>query len=68
MEFSDPRLLAINAIMRLGFAAWEAYSRGELTDDNLDRTLDEIRKQSAAEESWEASKQTAAAKARRNET
>ena len=68
MEFNDPRLLAINTIMRLGFAAWDAYSRGELTGDNLDRSLDEIRKQAAAEDGWHASKQTSAAKARPNET
>lgn len=68
MELNDPRLQALSLILKVGFAAWEGYTRGELSEDNLDRTLDEIRKQSAAEDGWHASKQTPAAKARREES
>ncbi len=69
MALSPAELLALVQVAKISVSAIEAYQRGDLSRAERDEAWGQIRDRTAAAEgNWEASKQTPAAQARRNET
>lgn len=69
MAVDPAKVLAFVQIMKIGVSVVEAYQKGELTEDEMAGAEAQVRERVAtAHEDWQASKETPAATARRNET
>lgn len=69
MALSPSELLALVQVVKISANALEAFHRGDLSRSEMNEAWGQIRDRTAAAEgNWEASKQTPAAQARRNET
>lgn len=64
---NEAALLALVQVARIGLGAWESHQKGELSEEDLERAFAEAADRvSAARSNWQASKDSPAAKARRD--